>query len=193
MARPTARFSRSMSTRGGLARRLAPVPLAMGIATAALALTVSAASAHASYVRSTPAANAVLTSAPSTVSITFAQRLDPQGLMIAVYGHKGNIVSTGQAQISATDPKTATISMKGDDSDIYRVDWQTVSAEDGDPTLGAFVFAVDPSGKSDKVVTTTSVAPTSSGVPPLIAALIGVGGLILGGGGMYAFTRTRAR
>lgn len=179
---------------GRLTRRFAPVVVATVMAVLALALTVSTASAHAAYVSSTPAANAVVTSAPSSVSITFAQKLDPQGLKITVYGNKGNVVSTGDAQISSTDPKTATVSMKGDDSDIYRVDWQNVSAEDQDPTLGAFVFAVDPSGKSDKVAAPAISSTTSStGVSPLIAALIGVIGLVIGGGAVYAFTRTRAR
>jgi copper resistance protein C len=149
--------------------------------------------AHAGYGSSVPAANAVLTSAPSSVTITFVQQLDPKGLSITVYGNKGNVVSTGQAQISATDPKTASVTMKGDDSDIYRVDWTTVSAEDGDPTLGAFVFAVDPSGKSDKVAaSTTTTTSSSTGLPAWSAILAGVLGLVVGGGAGYLVSRQRA-
>ncbi len=122
------------------------------------------------------------------VSITFVQKLDPQGLHITVYGNKGEVVSTGTAQISATDPYTATVTMKGDDSDIYRVDWNNVSAEDGDPTLGAFVFAVDPSGESDKVTpTSTTTVTTTTGVSTLAAILIGIAGLVVGGAGTYIF------
>ena len=151
------------------------------------------AQAHAAYKSSNPAANSVLKTAPTSVSITFVQKLDPQGLSITVYGNKGDVVSTGQAQISASDPYTATIAMKGDDSDIYRVDWNNVSAEDGDPTLGAFVFAVDPSGTSDKVTPTQSATTTgsTSGVSIWIAILAGLVGLVVGGAGVFFGLRSR--
>ncbi len=68
------------------------------------------AQAHAAYKSSDPAANSVLKTAPTSVSITFVQKLDPQGLSITVYGNKGDVVSTGQAQISTSDPYTAMIS-----------------------------------------------------------------------------------
>jgi methionine-rich copper-binding protein CopC len=163
---------------------------ALTMAVLATALSATIAQAHAAYKSSIPAANAVLKTAPATVSITFVQRLSPQGLAITVYGNKGNVVSVGTAQISPRDPYTAAISMKGDDSDIYRVDWNNVSAEDNDPTLGAFVFAVDASGKSDKVTQpTATVAPT--GVSNPAAVVIGLGGLVVGAGGTYFAMRSR--
>ncbi len=155
-------------------------------------LTAEARPFHAAYKSSDPAANSVVKKAPTVVSITFLQRLDPQGLAITVYGNKGEVVSTGTAQISETDPYTATVNMKGDDSDIYRVDWNNVSAEDGDPTLGAFVFAVDPSGQSDKVAPATPTTVASpSGVSPWVAILAGIAGLVIGGAGTYYGLRSR--
>jgi ABC-type dipeptide/oligopeptide/nickel transport system permease subunit len=72
------------------------------------------------------------------------------------------------------------------------VDWNTVSAEDGDPTLGAFVFGVDPSGQSDKVApATTTTVTTSTGVSPLAALLIGIAGLLVGAAGAYYGLRSR--
>lgn len=155
-------------------------------------MTAQARPFHAGYESSNPAANSVLKAAPTVVSITFLQKLDPQGLSITVYGDKGNVVSTGTAQISATDPNTASVNMKGDDSDIYRVDWNNVSAEDGDPTLGAFVFGVDPSGETDKITpTTTTTVTTTTGVSPFVAILIGIAGLVIGAGGTYYLLRSR--
>jgi hypothetical protein len=84
--------------------------------------------------------------------------------------------------------------MTGDGSDIYRVDWNDVSAEDNDPTIGAFVFGVDPTGKTDKVppvATATIPTSTSAGVPPFVAALIGIAGLIVGSGLTYLSVRSR--
>lgn len=172
------------------------LPAALCVALLAVAFTTGSAQAHAAYVSSTPAANSVQTAAPTVITVHFAQNLSPQGLSIVVYGNKGNVVSTGTAQISPNDPKTASVTMKGDDSDIYRVDWTTVSAEDSDPTLGAFVFAVDPSGKSDKVqssavTSTPATASSSSGMSPLVAALIGIAGLVIGAGITYLGTRPR--
>jgi methionine-rich copper-binding protein CopC len=156
------------------------------LAVCAVAFTSGIASAHAlhaAYKSSVPAANSVVKVAPSVVSITFVQRLDPSLLNITVYGNTADVVSMGKAQISATDPYTATVTMKGDGSDIYRVDWNNKSAEDGDPTLGAFVFAVSASGSSDKVQQGSSTVLTvSNGVPGWLAALLGVGGLIVGAG-----------
>jgi len=173
--------------------RLISLTIALIASVAALAIGIGTAQAHAAYKSSNPAANSVLKTAPTEVSITFVQRLSPQGLSITVYGNKGEVVSTGTAQISPTDPFTASIAMNGDDSDIYRVDWNNVSAEDSDPTLGAFVFAVDPSGTSDKVTpaSTTQPAPQSSGVSPLVAVLIGLGGLLVGAVVTYVGTRPR--
>jgi hypothetical protein len=162
---------------------------------AASAQAHPAAQAHAGYKSSIPAANSVVKVAPTMVSISFLQRLSPQQLSIVVYDKNAKAVSTGVAQISATDPYTATVTMQGDGSDIYRVDWNDISAEDGDATVGAFVFGVDPSGATDKVPplpTSATPAPTQSGVPPLIAALIGLAGLVVGAGATFFSVRRRA-
>jgi methionine-rich copper-binding protein CopC len=149
-------------------------------------------SAHAAYDSSVPAANSVVKTAPTTVTITFKEDLDPKTLNITVYDNKAKVVSTGTAQISNSNPKVASVSMIGDGSDIYRVDWNNVSADDGDPTLGAFVFAVDPSGKSDKVSTDASTSSSpSSGVAPFWAVIIGLAGLVVGAGGAYLVIRPR--
>jgi copper transport protein len=183
----------TVKLRSSTGRSACSLAIALCIAVSLFSLTVLTAQAHAAYKSSNPPANSVLKTAPTIVSITFVQRLSPQGLSIKVYGNRGEVVSTGVAQVSFTDPYTASVTMKGDGSDIYRVDWNNVSAEDGDPTLGAFVFAVDPSGKSDKV---TSSVPTevheSPGVSPLVAVLIGLAGLAIGGmGGVYVANRMR--
>src|SRR5260370_39689803 len=129
-------MQRSRALRGVLS-----LSAALFVALLTIAFTTVSAQAHAAYVSSDPAANSVQKTAPTVVRITFAQNLSPQGLSIVVYGHKGNVVSTGPAHISSTDPKTASLTTKGDGSDIYRVAWNNVSAEENDPTLGAFVVA----------------------------------------------------
>jgi copper transport protein len=155
------------------------ITLAVICAALTLAWPLAPAQAHAAYKSSNPAPNSVLKTAPTEVTITFLEHPSPQGLSITVYGNKGDVVSTGNAQLSSSDPYTASVAMKGDGSDIYRVDWNNVSADDNDPTLGAFVFGV---GASDKVGATTTpvTSGTSSGVSPLVAILAGIGGLVVG-------------
>jgi copper transport protein len=182
-----------MKLRSTTVRSVCSLAIALFAVMLLFSLSMLTAQAHAAYKSSNPPANSVLKKAPTMVSITFVQRLSPEGLSIVVYGNRGEVDSTSRAQVSFTDPYTASVTMKGDGSDIYRVDWNNVSAEDGDPTLGAFVFAVDPSGKSDKV---TSSAPVivqeSPGVSPLVAVLIGLVGLVIGGvGGSYVANRMR--
>jgi copper transport protein len=180
-----------------LLQRFRVVPRSMGILVAVyiailgLVATIAPVQAHAAYKSSNPAANSVLKTAPTMVTITFVQHLSPQGLSIIVYDRTAKVVSTTQAQISPSDPYTAFVSMRGDGSDIYRVDWNDVSAEDGDPTLGAFVFGVDPSGKTDKVPPVASSTTASSGVSPLLTVLIGILGLLIGGAATYFTIRPR--
>lgn len=170
-----------MFSRATVRRSLVFIITTICAASAALAWPLAPALAHAAYKSSIPAANSVVKTAPTQVSITFLEHLAPSPLNITVYDNKDQMVSSGSVQISS-DLYTASIAMKGDGSDIYRVDWNNVSADDNDPTLGAFVFAVDPSGKSDKVTPTpVTVTPaTSSGISPWVAVLTGIGGLALG-------------
>lgn len=186
-----ARVGHRFSSLRGLVQVLAGTSLLLALALSTSG--VQAHVAHAAYVRSDPPASSVRKTDPTVVTIWFAQNLSPQGLSIVVYGNKADVVSTGSAQILSSDPKAASVTMKGDGSDIYRVDWNNVSAEDGDPTLGAFVFAVDPSGTSDKVVPTqpTTSTTVSSGVAPWVAVLIGLAGLVVGAAVTYVVSRPR--
>jgi len=159
------------------------------------ALLPGVASAHAAYLSSDPAANSVMKTAPTTVTITFAQALDPTGLSVVVYDKNAKVVSQGDAKISASNPRVASVAMTASDSDVYRVDWHTVSAADSEPTLGAFVFGVDPSGKSDKVASdaTPSVThqPANSGTNPLGILLAALAGALISAGATYYVMRSR--
>ena len=151
--------------------------------------------AHAGYNTSIPVANSTVKVAPTQVEITFLQSAEPASLKIMVYDNKGTVVSTGDAVLSTSDPKTATVPMKGDGSDIYRVDWQNVSAQDNDPDVGAFVFGVNPDGTAvDKVAATgtSSTNASSDGSSPLGIFLGLLGGLIVGAGGAYYFLKRPA-
>jgi methionine-rich copper-binding protein CopC len=156
------------------------------------------ASAHAAYVSSDPAANAVLKTAPTLVTLHFAENVNPTGSDVFVYDAKGKQVSTGPAQVDRGDLKTMTVGMQGDDSETYLVVWHNVSADDGDPDTGAFTFIVSATATPQPTATTAggsggthTSSSGSTGIPGWVAALIGILGLVVGAaGGMFYSRRT---
>lgn len=172
-------------------------------------LLAGVASAHASYVSSDPAAGAVLATAPTQVTVHFAENVNPLGAnglpsSLTVFlnpdlkntnysDQDATQVSTGNGQVLASDSKTMTIPMKGAGDGIYEVYWHTVSADDGHEDSGVFFFAVGTSiGQGVTVVTKTVTTPansTSSGLPIWATILVGIVGLVLGGAAVAGMRR----
>jgi len=155
------------------------------------------ASAHAAYVSSDPAANAVLKTAPTLITLHFAENVNPTGSEVFVYDAKGKQVSTGPAQVDRGDLKTMTVGMQGDDSETYLVVWHNVSADDGDPDTGAFTFTVSATATPQPTATTQDgnghgSSSGSTGVPGWIAALIGILGLVVGAASGIWYSRRAA-
>lgn len=151
---------------------------------------------HASYVSSDPAANAVVKTAPSVVTIHFAEPVNPQGSAIIVYDSKGHVVSQA-AQVETNDLTSMRAPMSGDGSEVYLVYWHTVSATDGDPDVGAFNFFVNTSGASDLAPSVTPPATTTpqasaTGVAGWLTALIALIALLVGLAGGVAWARRRS-
>lgn len=175
--------------------------LALCIATPALAAprTVSQPqhAAHARYLSSDPAQNTVVKTAPTVVTVHFAEAVDPAGSSVVVYDAKGHVVSQA-AQVDANDLKTLHATMTGDGSEVYLVYWHTVSAVDGDPDVGAFSFFVNQSGASElapkSTTTPTATTPASSGAPVWLAVALAIAGLLAGlAGGVTWARRTSGR
>lgn len=173
----------------------APAGIGLLLAAAVAFLAPGIASAHAHYGSSNPAPNAILTTAPTSITVHFMENVNPQGSDLVVYGSKGDKVSTAPGQVDRNDLKTMTVSMQGDGSEIYMVEWHTVSADDGDPDIGAFNFLVNPSTATKQTVlphTTSTGSSSSSGMPIWLGVVLGVIGLVVGGGGGY-FLAQRSR
>jgi methionine-rich copper-binding protein CopC len=159
--------------------------------------------AHAKLGHADPAIGAVLKTAPTTVTLTFVEDTTPSGSNIVVFGDKGEQVSTGTATVNPSDAKTMTVDMKGDDSETYVVVFHTVSADDGHAYADAYQFTVsssatasagqqpDAAGDSISSVSRTPSSSGASGVQPLIAALIGIVGLIVGAAGGFVVARSQ--
>lgn len=182
----------TLSLTFGLA--LAGITFAMGAPTAA---------AHAKPASSVPAADSTVTNAPTVVTVHFGEDVNPAGSDLIVYDTKGKVVSTGPGVVDTSDAKTMTVPMAGDDSETYMVVWHTVSLDDGDAAVGAFVFNVGATAKpGDTGGSTTSPgtasgavtsADASSGAPVWVVVLVGVIGLIVGSGGALLFAGRRPK
>jgi methionine-rich copper-binding protein CopC len=181
---------------------LLALSLTLGLALAAIISVAQAptAAAHAKYESSVPASNSTVTEAPTVVTVHFAEEVNPAGSDLIVYDTKGNKVSTGAGKVDTSDAKTMTVPMTGDDSDSYLVVWHTVSLDDGDAAVGAFIFNVGSTAKAgdgggSTVSTGASAAAenASSGVPGWVVALVGVLGLVIGSAGTFVLAGRRSQ
>ncbi len=102
-----------------------------------MALVPQPASAHARLLQSDPTPGAVLSTAPSTVTLVFSEPVTPAGAGVRVYSPSGRQVA------HATAARGAVLSapMDAEGAGTYIVLWQ-VYAADTHPSRGAFDFAV---------------------------------------------------
>ena len=99
-------------------------------------------SAHALPVSSSPESSAVLTHAPSQVTITFSEHIDESASSILVKGPSGTTVSLGDAHTDHGDTHIFSVPVRDDGNGAYIVSWSSVSADDGHFTKGGYPFVV---------------------------------------------------
>jgi len=151
--------------------------------------------AHAKFASANPAPNAVLTTAPTAVTITFTESLDQSGSDIIVYDQEGKQVSVGRGQVDRANAKKMTVQMHGNDSEGYSVVWRTKSLIDGDPFTGAYGFTVSKEATPSPGDTgggSSGGASSSGGTPVWVTVLVGLLGLLVGAGGAVFLTRRPA-
>ncbi len=124
--------------------------------------------AHADLDRSDPAADAVLTTAPTQVQLWFTQELfRRQGQnFIEVYAADGSRQDQGEAVINDDDRTLLTVALPPDlPPGVYTVRWQALSAEDGHDSSGEFTFTVGTVGAGATTTTPTAAPPTATPAP----------------------------
>ena len=149
---------------------------------------------HAKVNKAIPAINSTISQAPTVVTVFTLENInpDPNKSNLFVYSPAGDLISQGNATVSLTNPREMSITIKPDKANlngVYVVRWITVSAEDGDPDQGAFVFTVNASAATTPtpvVTTTSSTAPSTTttngagGTPTWVPIVVGVGALLVG-------------
>jgi copper transport protein len=131
------------------------------------AWAVSPVSAHAVFVRSNPAPNAVLIKPPPQVEIYFSEALQSGSSSISVYDSAGLVVDVGDVRVDSTDPTRMTVSLHTLPDGVYTVSWKAISAIDGHFATGSYPFAV---GNTNTAALTTAQQTSSSTLP--VSALI---------------------
>src|SRR6266436_6216463 len=159
--------------------------------------------AHAKVYKAIPAIGSTVSQAPTTVTVFTLENINPNPSKsnLFVYSPAGDLISQGNAKVSLTNPREMSITIKPDPANlkgVYVVRWITVSAEDGDPDQGAFVFTVNAAAAvasptpSTSQGTTPSTTTSSSGDAPIwVPIVVGVLALLIGlGGGLGLGRRT---
>jgi copper transport protein len=123
-----------------MGRRLRRIAIAVLLGASAVVASSGVAAAHALLASSDPAANAVLATAPTSVSITFTEPADPALSTIQVFDASGSPHTSGPVVSSAPDVLTVPLGPLSDG--VYTVTWRTVSAADGHAADGSFAFSV---------------------------------------------------
>jgi len=148
------------------ARRAA---LAMLLALSALVAGGASVSAHALLALSDPPANAILPTAPASVSLTFTEPPDPRLSSVQVLDSSGAQHATGPAVAGNGGPNTLVVPVGPLSDGIYTVAWRTVSAADGHATAGSFAFSVG-TAAPPAAATGASSAGSSSVSPASVLA-----------------------
>jgi copper transport protein len=105
-------------------------------------LAATPASAHAMLAGSNPEADAILTTPPTTVDLTFNEAVTLLPDSIRVYGPDGSRVDDTPVARSHGDGATAAVGLRPDlSAGSYLVSYRVVSA-DSHPIAGAYTFAV---------------------------------------------------
>ncbi len=170
--------------------------------------TVSAYSAipsHAKVFKAIPAIGSTISQAPTSVTVFTLENInpDPPKSNLFVYSPVGDLISQGNATVSLTNPREMSIPIMPDKAHldgVYVVRWITISAEDGDPDQGAFVFTVNANVTTTptpvattSTSTTTSTTNGSTGTPIWVPIAVGLIALLIGLGFGIWFGRRRTR
>ena len=91
-----------------------------------------------------PAAGATVKTAPTEVSITFTDEVEPKFSSIEVLEAGGKRVDDGKAHTAPDNEKLLSIGLKPLTPGTYKVIWHATAADDSHKTKGSYEFTVKP-------------------------------------------------
>jgi copper transport protein len=149
------------------ARRACGLLGALAVAGIALAATAPAASAHATLLFTSPAADSAVPVPPDAITLTFNEPVTLAGTPVTLAGPGGRKITLGAPRESG-GRSVVTVPVPGRLPDgVYTVSWQVISA-DGDLVGSEYEFAVGPAPAS--LGSAAAAAPAAPGQWPLAVA-----------------------
>jgi methionine-rich copper-binding protein CopC len=149
-----------------------------------LAAFPAVASAHAELVSSDPVAGSNLDAAPTEVTLTFDDELEPDGSGFTVTDHHGDEVGSGELDLDVADRNVLSGAVTITEPGVYTVAW-TVLGADGHEISGTFSFGYQtdeeiPEGEGDgHGHENPDTAMPAKGGAPGAPTLIGIALLLL--------------
>src|SRR5437867_1608406 len=98
--------------------------------------------AHADLVSADPAAGVAVKTAPTEISITFTEEVEPKFSTIQVLDAAGQRVDDGKVHTATDNTKLLSIRLKPLAPGTYRVIWHATAADDSHKTKGSYEFTV---------------------------------------------------
>ena len=153
--------------------------LIAGLLAIAMAALASPVAAHAFPESSNPAPGENLDSAPTEVSITFDDEVDPDGSSFQVKDADGNVVGEGAVDLTVADRNVLRGDVDITEPGLFEVTWAALSI-DGDTTHGSFTFGFQASGAVPSDAPQEEAPDTAVPAPAVTApAVLWLVGLLL--------------
>ena len=102
--------------------------------------------AHATLVKSSPAAGATLAQSPSEIRAVFSEELAVKGSVMRLYDGADHLLATGGVDLKDTDHESMRILPPLLATGTYVVRWHAISADDNHVTEDSFQFSVQSAG-----------------------------------------------
>src|SRR6188768_2183649 len=118
----------------------ARTPLLLAVALALL--IVHTAAAHATLVRSDPAAGALLEQSPPSLMLEFSEELDPAFSQAQLFDSQNQLVEPGPGTVDPAAPRVLRLILPDLPKGSYTALWRVRSAADGHVTQGSLPFGV---------------------------------------------------
>jgi copper transport protein len=105
-------------------------------------LLTQAAAAHATLIRSTPAAGATVETAPAELVMEFTEELDPQFSTVQLRNSANAVVNAGPGTVDPTEPRLLRLALGDLPEDSYTALYKVRSAVDGHTSEGNLPFGI---------------------------------------------------
>jgi methionine-rich copper-binding protein CopC len=110
--------------------------------------------AHANLVRSSPAADAVVTEPPSLIQAWFSEEVAVKGSVMRLYDSGDKVLAAGGVDLKDKDHESMKITPPHLAPGAYQVRWHAISADDNHVTEDVFRFSVRPASRAPQGLTT---------------------------------------